>query len=238
LSLKRHTLVDISDAGREAILAEVAARGPISAAMRERLKAVLLPDGSGVRVPGTVRREDGSIPPGCVPVGFSDLFPNGGERLRVAAFACIEDILSVTSPYDAAALPVPARSSVMRALAAAKERAASLALPLGVWGSAAIELYTGLPCTREGSDLDLLVGPAPLEVLSAFMGAMRGLEDAFHLRIDVEVDLPSGYGVQLRELLGGGRTLLGKGLTDAALFPRAEVLAGLPCDGRAAAGAI
>lgn len=235
MTWKRHTLVDISDAGRKAILAEVAGRGPTAAAMRGRLEAVILPDAAGVRVPGTVRREDDYVPPGCVPVGFSDLFPNGGERLRVPAFARIEDILSVTSPYEAAALSLPARSSVMEALAAARGRAASIGVPLGVWGSAAIELYTGLPCTRAGSDLDLLVGPAPLEALSAFMGGMRALEKAFHLRIDVEVDLPCGYGVQLRELLGGGRTLLGKGLTQVALLPRADVLAGLPGSGRAAA---
>jgi len=196
--------------------------------MRESLARVLLAGVSGVRVPGIVRREAGSIRPGFLPIGFSDPFTSGGERLRIAAFARSEDILRATTPYEVASLPVPDRSSAMQALAAAKERASFLDLPFGVWGSAAIELYTGLPCTGRASDLDLIVGAtAHLEKLSSFAGEVACLERDFHLRIDVEVDLPCGYGVQLKELLGGGRTVLGKGLKNVALLPRSEVLTDL-----------
>jgi phosphoribosyl-dephospho-CoA transferase len=204
--------------------------------MKQRLEAVLLANGAGVRVPGVVRREDADARPGCVPVGFSDPFAGNGERLRVAGFARLEDILSAATPYELASLPLSARSSVMQALAQAKEKAAPLSIRLGVWGSAAIETYTGLPCTREGSDLDLLVNEAPIEALSAFMDEMRGVEDSFHLRIDVELDLACGYGVQLRELLGAGRTVLGKGLSDVVLLDRTRIIAELPHNGHCEAG--
>ncbi len=116
--------------------------------------------------------------PGCVPVGFSEPFAGNGERLRIAGFAKLEDILSVTTPYELPSLRLSARSSVIQALAQAKKKAAALSVRLGVWGSAAIETYTGLPCTREGSDLDLLVdGPPSRRFLRSWTicGESKGL---------------------------------------------------------------
>jgi len=230
LNLKRHTLVDVSDAGREAILAEVAGRGAKSPILRERLGRVLLPDEAGVRVPGVVRREDGAPRAGCLPVGFTESISGEENRLRIAAFARFKDVVRVTSPYEITSMPIPRRTAGTEALSVAKSQAGSLNLRIGVWGSAAMELYTGLPCTREGSDLDLLVAAAPHERLLRFMVEMKGLEERFGLRIDVEVDLPNGYGVQLKELLGQGRTVLGKSITDVALLPREQMVAELPED--------
>jgi hypothetical protein len=51
------------------------------------------------------------------------------------------------------------------------------------------------------------------------------IETHFDLRIDVELDLPNGYGVHLKELFGVGHTVIGKSLADVALFPREELLA-------------
>jgi hypothetical protein len=48
------------------------------------------------------------------------------------------------------------------------------------------------------------------------------------LRIDVEIDLPNGYGVNLKELFGQGRTVLGKSLADVAMLSREQILAELP----------
>jgi hypothetical protein len=77
---KRHTLIDISDTGREAILAELAGSGADRAMLREKFGRVLLPEMAGVRVPGIVRREDVSPRSGCVPVGFSALLSDGALR--------------------------------------------------------------------------------------------------------------------------------------------------------------
>jgi phosphoribosyl-dephospho-CoA transferase len=229
MNWKRHTFVDVSDAGREAILAELVGSGTDSAALREKLGRVLLPERAGARVPGVIRREDGPSRLGCVPVGFSQPVPGpvpGRERrLRIAAFARLEDVVRVTSPYEIMSLPLPRRTASIEALVAVKARAQSVGLVLGVWGSVAMELYTGLPCTYDGSDLDLIVAGVSQERLSCFMVEVKAMEEHFALRIDVEVDLPNGYGVQLKELLGQGRKVLGKSITGVALLDRAQILA-------------
>ena len=230
MNWKRHTLIDVSDAGREAILAELAGSGTDSAILREKLGRVLLPERAGARVPGIIRREDGPSRLGCVPVGFSEPVSDGERRLRIAAFARLEDVVRVTSPYEIMSLPLPRRTACTEALVAAKARARSLGLVLGVWGSVAMELYTGLPCTHERSDLDLIVAAVSRERLSCFMVEVKAMEERFALCIDVEVDLPNGYGVQLKELLGQGHTVLGKSITGVALFPRLEILAELSPD--------
>jgi phosphoribosyl-dephospho-CoA transferase len=193
---------------------------------------VLLPDRAGARIPGIIRREDGAPRFGCVPVGFSEPLPYGGERWRIAAFARLEDVVRVTSPYEIVSSSIPRRTACMEALCEARDHASSLGLRLGVWGSAAMELYTGLPCTRDDSDLDLIVASMPEERLSGFMAGIMAMEESFALRIDVELDLPSGYGVQLKEFLRAGRTVLGKSVTSVTLLSREQILAELSHDSR------
>jgi phosphoribosyl-dephospho-CoA transferase len=230
MNWKRHTLVDISDAGRESILAELAGNYINSPVLREKFGCVLLPELAGARVPGIVRREDSTPRSGYVPVGFSEPVSVGEERLRIAAFARVEDVVKVTSPYEIMLLPIPRRTASTEALIAAKAHAESLALVLGVWGSVAMELYTGLPCTNKDSDLDLMVASASEEKLSSFMIEIEAIAEHFGLRVDVELDLPNGYGMQLKELLGQGRAVLGKSITGVTLFPRVQILAELPHD--------
>jgi phosphoribosyl-dephospho-CoA transferase len=230
MNLKRHTLIDVSDAGREFILAELAGSGTDSTILREKFGHILLPERAGGRVPGIVRREEASPRSGCVPVGFCEPISRGDGRLRIAAFARMEDVVRVSSPYDLVSLPIPRRTASTTALAAATAHAKTLGLVLGVWGSAAMELYTGLPCTHEGSDLDLLVVAASRKRLSRFIDEIRFMEEHFALRIDVELELPNGYGVHLKELLGQGHMVIGKSINGVALFPREQMLAELPHD--------
>jgi phosphoribosyl-dephospho-CoA transferase len=234
MNLKRHTLIDVSDAGRECILAELAGSGTTRAILREKFGRILLPELAGIRVPGIVRREEVSPRSGCVPVGFCEPISRGEGRLRLAAFARLEDVVRVISPYELVLLPICRRTASTAALIAAKTCAKALDLVLGVWGSAAMELYTGLPCTHEGSDLDLLLAAASLKKLSRFMDEIIFLEERFALRIDVELELPNGYGVHLQELLGQGHTVIGKSITGVALFSREQMLAELPYDSSAA----
>ncbi len=232
MDVKRHTLLDITDRGREDILVELAGSGPDSGMLRKKYAQILLPEEAGARVPGIARREEGTLRPGFIPVGFSAPMINNEGRLRVAAFIREEDVVRTTSPYEllslTAALP---RNACNTALAHARDQAKGLHLVLGVWGSAALELYTGLPCTHQDSDLDLLVAVAPQQSLSLFLHKIESIEAHLNLRIDVELDLANGYGVHLKELFGQGRTVLGKSLTDVALLSRKQILAELPQEG-------
>jgi phosphoribosyl-dephospho-CoA transferase len=228
MNWKRHTLVDISDAGREAILCELAGNDSENSLLRKMLGDLLLPERAGARVPGIVRREESAPRCGSVAVGFCGAGAGEEGRMRVAAFAKTEDVSRVTTPYDLLSLPIPLRTPSTRALAAARTKAESHCLVLGVWGSAALELYTGLPYTHNDSDLDLLVAAASRETLSRFLEELLCLEKRFNLRIDAEVDLRSGYGVHLKELLGQTLTVVGKSLTGVELLNREQVLAELP----------
>lgn len=193
----------------------------------EKLGDLLLPERAGARIPGIVRREELAPRSGCVTVGFSG--PLAGEygRMRVAAFANLEHVERVTTPYELLSMPIPLRTPSTRALAAARVEAKALGLDLGVWGSAALELYTALPYTHNDSDLDLLVTAASPVALSRFMLEINALEERFALRIDAEVDLPNGYGVHLKELLGQSCLILAKSLTGVELLPREQILADL-----------
>lgn len=228
MTWKRHTLVDISDAGRKALLAEIKVEDCAQLTSLQQASEVLLPECAGARIPGIVRRADVALPDNLVAVGFSSPFAGPDGRLRLAVMIDVASIVDVMSPYALMAMPISGRTLSLRTLQAAAELSRCLGLRLGVWGSAALEVCTGLPYTHQESDLDLLVEPAPLDVLMNFLKDIYELEKRFALRIDVELDLADGYGVQLKELMGPGRMILGKSLADVALLSREHICSQLP----------
>ena len=229
MRLKRHTLLDITDSGREDILVELAGNGPDNDLLREEYAQIILPEKAGGRVPGIIRREETSLLPGFIPIGFSSPIIGQEGRLRVATFVQQKDISKTTSPYDLLSLiPMSPRNLCNTALVFSKNQAEELDITLGVWGSVALELYTGLLCTNQYSDLDLLVAVAPREALAHFLSMVKSIEAHLDLRIDIELELANGYGVHLKELFGKSRTVLGKSMTEVALLPREQILSELP----------
>jgi len=228
MTWKRHTLVDISDTGRKALLDTMKVEGCAQLASLQQASEVLLPECAGARIPGIVRRADVVLPDNQVAVGFSSPVAGPDGRLRLAAMVDVASVVDVMSPYALMAMPISGRTLSLRTLQAARKLSGRLGLILGVWGSAALEVCTGLPYTHQESDLDLLVEPAPLDVLMGFLKDIYELEKRFALRIDVELDLADGYGVQLKELMGSGRMILGKSLADVALLSREHICSQLP----------
>ena len=96
-----------------------------------------------------VRRADDGARPGWIPVGFSDPSPAEEGRLRIRAFARQSDVVKVTSPYEAVFLPVPRPTPGAGSLEAAVALGRSLGISVGVWGSVALELYTGYPALEQ-----------------------------------------------------------------------------------------
>jgi len=229
MELRRHDLLDIDDEGRRKILDELTESESIRSFDAHRYARILLPDQAECRVPGVVRREEQAPRNGLIPVGFSSPVADKEGRFRIAAFVHPHNVIGITSPYEVlASANLKPRNACTKALDITKSHAQALNLFLGVWGSVALELYTGLPCTHQNSDLDLLVKPASHEVLARFLTEITSIEKRFGMRIDVELDLPDGYGVQLKELFGSRQTVLGKGTKEVALLVKEKVFAGLP----------
>ncbi len=221
----RHTLIDICDEGRQRILSALLADSDKNfQAISEQLEALLLPSTTGIRIPGIVRRDPDMLSQGLIPVGFSSPLRFNGNRLRIAASVRPEEILKATNPFEILPSSAP-RTKALAAYRTLYGQASDMNVQLGLWGSTALELYTGLPYSQEDSDLDLLIGIAPLKVLEQILKQAELAEQAFHLRVDFELSLPNGYGVHLKELiLTDNKGLVGKGMNDVAIILRNDIL--------------
>ena len=219
---KRHNLLDLTDEGRRFAYEELAPRYEDNLADDIRRLVV---DGFGdAMVPGIARRnESPDAHPDLLPVGFTTPWVCDGARMRVSAFVRDKDVVRMTTPYELVEQPVSVRTSCLFALVRVMTMARIMGLEVGVWGSASLELHTGLPYTNDDSDLDLLVRPAPEPKLRGFLSHLERVEQELGLRIDVELDLPNGYGVQLKELARNVNSVLGKGSVDVTLLPQEDV---------------
>jgi phosphoribosyl-dephospho-CoA transferase len=161
------------------------------------------------RVPWVVvRRATGE--PGLVPVGI-----RGRERgQRFAAWLSTDKILQIVPPaalvdpagwksiYPAGQLPQPLTS--LQLITPILE---DTGYDWGPTGSLAFELATGLPSTKESSDLDILLHvPAPISVAAA-RSLLAAMEAVSLVRLDVQLNTPAG-GVALKEYIAAGRVLV------------------------------
>lgn len=178
-------------------------------------------------LPGIVCRPTTALEPGQIQLGIAFPFRHGGTRVRSAIVVGSRSVARFTDPFavvlGADALGAPL-GPCLRALAA---EADARGVRLGVIGSAALEIVTGLPYTGTESDLDLVLGAAPCARLHQFAVGAAEIGAAHGVRIDAEVDLGADGGVKLVEVLSSSRTLLAKTLADVRMVAREEVMARL-----------
>ncbi len=219
--LKRHNLAYVTEAGRRAIYQEAAPH--YSGAFLAMVREVLL---SPTDIPGIMRRAPER--PQAVPLGFVHYGRVEEQRLRLPAYAQEAAIEAVVTPYELLQGRVygqedwTPRNHCLEAAANVFELAVDLGLQVGILGSAALELATGLPYTDDASDLDILVQSAPLEGLQELYSKAR--HSSLGVSLDFEVDLPNGYGVKLVELFMDTSTVLGKSMEDVQLLSKADTL--------------
>lgn len=220
---KRHDLLDITDKGRCWASKHLALTGRLDEDLPEAVK-LIMEGHDGVKIPGIVRREDYEGIQGTIPVGFSSPFLVDGRRIRVAAFVPPEEVVRTNSPYQVLEADFSSRTPCLRAVAEMKEVAVDMGIKLGVWGSAGLEIYTGLPYTHTASDIDLLIGVAEMNCVLTFAKNALATGQRYGCRVDIEMDLPSGYGINILELLKGTDPILGKSLNGVELIHRSSVL--------------
>lgn len=216
--LKRHDLVFLSKEGKQRIWQDISAG--YCGAKKKLAEEVLI---GATDVPGFVRRDDEHK--GGLPLGFVHHKRLEGNRIRVGVSALEEDVMFALSPYEVLERKIYAvegKTACLSTLARLYALSEVFSLQVGVLGSAALELVTGLPYTDAASDIDLLVKPAPYKQLLDFYKAAQVSFDGINM--DFELDLPNGYGVKLAEMFMGTSTVLGKSLEDVALLSRSDVM--------------
>ena len=221
-SLERHDMLLISAAGRHRILETLQSKSaPLE---RQLLRETLLLPPEGHGVPGIVRRRDGKRR--GIPVGFPHPASAEGGRFKAAAHVLEHEVERVISPYELATSslrPHHLDCAPREALVEIMETCGSLDGTIGLIGSAAVELLTGVPCLTPASDLDFLVRGRNLAESRERYELLLSIGTKKRVPIDAEVSLPNGYGVKAAELFSASGTVLGKSLNDVRLLERAEV---------------
>jgi len=223
MDFKRHNLVEITDRGREWAFWQIQKSKAYNNHQIEQVRELIVEGIQSRKIPGIIRRNEELPIERMIPVGFASPCLNNERRLRIPAFVPEEEIVKIITPYEVINMKNTGRTECLLALDNCKKIAAENGIRLGVWGSACLEIYTGLPYTHPCSDLDLLVGPASYSNIKNFYLALESLRSRYACKIDPELDLPSGYGVKVMELFLETEDVLGKGLVDVKLIPKQEI---------------
>ena len=171
-----------------------------------------------------MRRNDAENTEG-IAIGFVHHKRIDGNRIRIGACTAADDVVTIMTPYEVLtrrAFAFTTRNRCMQIVRQLYELADVFDLQIGVLGSAALELITGLPYTDENSDIDLIVKPAGYNRLLQFYRAAQAC--CSDINMDFELDLPNGYGVKLAEIFMETQTVLGKSLEDVSLLNRKDVM--------------
>jgi len=223
MKYRRHDLIEATEKGRQFAYEQLMESVCCLAHLQE-VKKIVLGDDGAAKIPGIIRREENCNIEGKIPVGFSSPDLYEGRRLRIPAFIPENEIVKIISPYDLVEYALSKRTRVLEALNEIKPISIEMGIELGVWGSTALEVYTSLPYTNANSDLDLLMKFKELDVIEHFKKNICLLGEKYNVRIDLEIDLPNGYGVKSEELFLETETVLGKGLFDVKLIPKRDII--------------
>ncbi|ABD07989.1 hypothetical protein RPB_3293 [Rhodopseudomonas palustris HaA2] len=178
-------------------------------------------------IPGIVCAPKGPLPDGYVQLGVSFPFRYDGVRVRASFALPPSRIGRAHSPYDVAARLRPARFEAAAALLALRGLCDSLGIVVGLFGSAALQVLTGLPYLESTSDVDAVVRPRNCAALRSLHAGVAHLRIEHGRKFDVEVTLPNGLGIKLDELMSSTATVLGRGIDGVHLLDKATVMRAL-----------
>lgn len=222
----RHTMVEFSPEERLRS-AEIVCRGlpePFRLpALQSRVSRMFADEA----VPGIVCAPKGPLPSDHVQLGVSFPFRHDGVRVR-ASFALPPDrIARAHSPYDVARMLPATASEGAPALLGLRALCNRHGIALGLFGSAALQVLTGLPYLEPSSDIDAVVRPANCAALRGLYDGLVELRDQHRRKFDVEVTLPNDLGIKLSELMSSTTTVLGRGIDGLQLLDKAAVVRAL-----------
>ncbi|MCW2307159.1 phosphoribosyl-dephospho-CoA transferase [Rhodobium gokarnense] len=188
-------------------------RGP---AIAHRVKQAFLADA----IPGIVCRPTQACPEDGGQIGFSFPFRIGEERVRSAVPVCADQIESYVTPYEVMERAGASPRVVHPVLIDLRKVAAAAGITLGLIGSAAMQVVTGLDYVRPDSDLDVLVQAGTAQQLQWFWQEICDLKVRTGTAIDAEIDMQGRCGVKLSEYMSDAEVLLAKSISGVELIDR------------------
>lgn len=181
------------------------------------------------RVIDWARRGRPVIGRGVLPHDKPDRLPLGlacieaGQRLRISFSVPMHAVVRVEEPLPLAdvvtGLPPAMRSTALGLVRFAGETG----MPLRVYGSVFWQHTSGDVYLHDRSDLDLLAQPATADDAKRWLDVLELAETSSAVRIDGEIELPTGEAVAWRELAMAGGKILVKSDAGPSLRPRASV---------------
>ncbi|MEW6624864.1 MAG: malonate decarboxylase holo-[acyl-carrier-protein] synthase [Bacillota bacterium] len=222
--LKRHNFVEITDIGRMMAFEYLKAS---YADNLEEVEKLIVSGYDSIKIPGIMRRHEGIAVADRIPVGFSSPYLYLGRRLRIPAFIPEKEIIKIISPYDIAGCDFAIRTKPLQALQELLNAAHNMGITVGIWGSAGLEVYTKLPYTHDKSDLDILMAASDYVAIKEFYEVLKCLGSKHNCTIDLELDLPCGYGVKTAELFIQTQHILAKGIFDVKLIEKSQLIESL-----------
>ena len=174
------------------------------------------------RCPGIVRRQEHTGDgPRLLQLGFSWYERRGGSRMRFASQAAPEEIVRLEKPWEVCTGERHMKNQKLeQRLRAVLEEGKKRGIRLGVFGSCALELATGLPYTDECSDLDLIVVWDGEKIRDFYENCREITGD---IGLDLEILFPDQGSVKAAEWFSGAYTLLIKDLSGPRLIGREEL---------------
>lgn len=150
--------------------------------------------------PLIVSRQPGNLPASHLQVGLAEPYSWGKRRL---AFSVPRDgIARHERPPELRRVLREVKIADMALWLGLDRSFQALGLTLHVYGSAAMQCLTGLPCMHAESDLDLLFEPESLEQAEAALTVLYAFtRQNPQVRLDGEILNPAGQAASIREWL-------------------------------------
>ena len=216
VNLNRHDFVFITEAARLRLAKELMPN------YSTQVQPIVSSAFTAFNIPGIVRRSE-AFDENLLPLGFVPLERYLDQRVRVGCFVEWFEVAGIVTPQEVLKKNISSRT---KALELAQEIAAwnrDKGYDIGIIGSVGLEILTGYPYTNADSDIDLVLGPHPLDLIKKIYSEIEALAHEKSVGIDLEIMLPNGFGVKAKELFMNTSTLLGKSLTTVDLLERSSI---------------
>ena len=154
-------------------------------------------------------------------VGFSFPLKAGATRVRSSAIVHEDQVLCYSSPWDVTAQAIRSGMADKNpALSALVTKAQTLDIDIGLIGSWAMQVMTGLSYTHKRSDLDIVINAPTPELIPEISSIIFDMQAKYKIKIDCEILFQEKYGVKLNEYAGENDYILCKTINGIDLLSR------------------